>query len=97
LPERLDLGERVAEACELWLGEAVELMQGQCTAQVGDTPLGSNLGFLISSSSSSHSALRHAGRSIGRGIRNFKAAVSGEDDEDEDAKVVEQRKSQKSP
>ena len=41
--------------------------------------------------------LPDAGRSIGRGIRNFKAAVSGEDDEDEDAKAVEQRKSQKSP
>lgn len=41
--------------------------------------------------------LPDAGRSIGRGIRNFKSAVSGEDDEDEDAKVVEQRKSQKSP
>jgi sec-independent protein translocase protein TatA len=42
--------------------------------------------------------LPDAGRSIGRGIRNFKAAVSGEDDEDEDedAKAVEQRKSQKS-
>ena len=38
--------------------------------------------------------LPDAGRSIGRGIRNFKAAVSGEDDED--AKAVEQRKSQKS-
>ena len=40
--------------------------------------------------------LPDAGRSIGRGIRNFKAAVSGEDDEDEDANAVEQRKSQKS-
>ena len=40
--------------------------------------------------------LPDAGRSIGRGIRNFKAAVSGEDDEDEDAKAVEQRKSDKS-
>jgi sec-independent protein translocase protein TatA len=40
--------------------------------------------------------LPDAGRSIGRGIRNFKAAVSGEDDEDEDAKAVEERKSQKS-
>ena len=40
--------------------------------------------------------LPDAGRSIGRGIRNFKAAVSGEDDEDEDAKAVEQRKSEKS-
>jgi sec-independent protein translocase protein TatA len=39
--------------------------------------------------------LPDAGRSIGRGIRNFKAAVSGEDDEDEDAKAVEQRKSEK--
>jgi sec-independent protein translocase protein TatA len=39
--------------------------------------------------------LPDAGRSIGRGIRNFKAAVSGEDDEDDDAKAVEQRKSQK--
>jgi sec-independent protein translocase protein TatA len=41
--------------------------------------------------------LPDAGRSIGRGIRNFKAAVSGEDDEDKDANAVEQRKSQKSP
>jgi sec-independent protein translocase protein TatA len=40
--------------------------------------------------------LPDAGRSIGRGIRNFKAAVSGEDDEDEEAKAVEQRKSKKS-
>ena len=40
--------------------------------------------------------LPDAGRSIGRGIRNFKAAVSGEDDEDEDAKAVEQRRSEKS-
>jgi len=41
--------------------------------------------------------LPDAGRSIGRGIRNFKAAVSGEDDKDDDAKAVEQRESQKSP
>ena len=41
--------------------------------------------------------LPDAGRSIGRGIRNFKSAVSGEDDKDDDAKAVEQRESQKSP
>jgi sec-independent protein translocase protein TatA len=40
--------------------------------------------------------LPDAGRSIGRGIRNFKAAVSGDDDKDDDAKAVEQRESQKS-
>ena len=39
--------------------------------------------------------LPDAGRSIGRGIRNFKAAVSGEDDEDDEAKAVEQPNSQK--
>jgi sec-independent protein translocase protein TatA len=38
--------------------------------------------------------LPDAGRSIGRGIRNFKAAVSGDDEED-DAKAVEERKSKK--
>jgi sec-independent protein translocase protein TatA len=38
--------------------------------------------------------LPDAGRSIGRGIRNFKAAVSGDDEED-DANAVEERKSKK--